>query len=118
MIRKFLVLGKYVTLAAKPPDESSSNEKSVSFELLLPLSTFWSFEDRLRRIQYLMSIAEEPLVITDQVVTLVRDARQYLMHERDRHTINEKMKNNELYRYYPPGTGPAPVANAQTGGEK
>lgn len=89
MIRKYLVVGKQIFMTSKKLEDQSAKIPTV--ELLLPINLYWELEALMKRIDYLQSAGEDPVLINDHYQQLYRKVVKYVVSEKDRILVQQKI---------------------------
>ena len=80
MIRKFLICGKQPFLAARQIEATTA----PVVEVLVPVQLFWEIQELIKKIEYLVSASEDPVVINELQVRVYGKLARYAVHEKDR----------------------------------
>lgn len=65
--------------------------KAPVLELLLPISLYWEVESLLKRIDYMLSASEDPVLITDLTQRIYRKVQKYVVTEKDRAILHQRL---------------------------
>ncbi len=80
MIRKFLICGKQPLLLSRNAEAPSV----TVVELMMPIRTFWDVDDRIRKLEYLISSGEDPVLINEAQQKIYSMVARYAVAEKDR----------------------------------
>ncbi len=80
MIRKFLICGKQPFLASRQIEATSA----PMVEVFIPVQLFWQIQDLIKKIEYLVSTSEDPVVINELQTRVYAKLARYAVHEKDR----------------------------------
>ena len=82
MIRKYLVIGKRVSLASSRRD--SINSVVPPLEILMPVDVFWQIEEHLKRYDLMASSGEESAILSEITKTILKLVTPYAVTEKER----------------------------------
>ena len=60
-------------------------------ELLLPVNIYWEVEDLLKKVDYLLSTHEDPVLINEHYQKVLRKVASYVVSERDRLKLQDRL---------------------------
>ena len=80
MIRKFLICGKQPFLASRQLEATTA----PVVEVVLPVQLFWEIQELIKKIEYLVSTGEDPVVVNDFQTRVYGKLARYAVHEKDR----------------------------------
>ena len=80
MIRKYLICGKQPFLAARNAEATDA----PVVEVYIPIQLFWEMQELIKKIEYLVSAGEDPVVINDLQIRIYSKLAKYAVSEKDR----------------------------------
>lgn len=80
MIRKFLICGKQPFLASRQIEAATG----PVVEIFVPVQIFWQIQELIKKIEYMISASEDPVVINELQTRVYAKLARYAVHEKDR----------------------------------
>lgn len=84
MIRKYLIIGKQITLSSTRFDMAGEDGTPGPIELRLPVDVLWKAQEFMKEAEIQLSSGEDPQTVKDTYARLIKLLTPYCASEKDR----------------------------------